>query len=61
MNSHEPLGSWKEIGAYLQRDARTARRWEKEEACQSIGILIRAGAASMPIRARSMSGGLGGG
>ena len=26
-----PLESWKEIGAYLLRDARTARRWEKEE------------------------------
>src|SRR5690242_4123418 len=25
------LESWKEIGAYLQRDARTVRRWEKEE------------------------------
>src|SRR5258706_5115834 len=31
MNAEEWLGSWKEIGAYLQRDARTARRWEKEE------------------------------
>jgi Tol biopolymer transport system component len=32
MNPHEPrLESWKEIGAYLQRDATTARRWEKEE------------------------------
>ena len=27
----QPLESWKEIGAYLQRDARTARRWEKYE------------------------------
>jgi Tol biopolymer transport system component len=26
------LESWKEIAAYLQRDAKTARRWEKEEA-----------------------------
>jgi len=26
-----PLESWKEIAAYLQRDARTARNWEKEE------------------------------
>lgn len=26
-----PLESWKEIGAYLLRDARTARCWEKEE------------------------------
>ena len=25
------LESWKEIGAYLRRDARTARNWEKEE------------------------------
>jgi Tol biopolymer transport system component len=25
------LHSWKEIGPYLQRDATTARRWEKEE------------------------------
>src|SRR5678816_1264258 len=25
------LESWKEIGAYLQRDVRTAHRWEKEE------------------------------
>ena len=25
------LESWKEIGAYLQRNAVTARRWEKEE------------------------------
>src|SRR5581483_8509567 len=36
MNPQEPrtearLESWKEIGAYLQRDATTARRWEKEE------------------------------
>src|SRR5690242_14813701 len=34
MNVQEPdarLESWKEIGAYLQRDATTARRWEKEE------------------------------
>jgi Tol biopolymer transport system component len=32
MNANEPrLESWKEIGAYLQRDATTARRWEKEE------------------------------
>jgi len=32
---HKPvpptLESWKEIAAYLQRDAKTARRWEKEE------------------------------
>ena len=26
-----PLESWKEIGAYLQRNAVTVRRWEKEE------------------------------
>src|SRR5689334_14026844 len=32
MNPQEPrLESWKEIGAYLQRDATTARRWEKDE------------------------------
>ena len=36
MNPQEPrsetrLESWKEIGAYLQRDATTVRRWEKEE------------------------------
>ena len=38
MNIQEPsasnqarLESWKEIGAYLQRDSTTARRWEKEE------------------------------
>ena len=29
--SEEPLSSWKEIGAYLQRNAATVRRWEKEE------------------------------
>jgi len=27
----KPLQSWKEIAAYLERDERTARRWEKEE------------------------------
>jgi Tol biopolymer transport system component len=26
-----PLESWKEIAAYLQRDVRTAKRWEKSE------------------------------
>jgi len=32
MNPNEPtLESWKEISAYLQRDAKTARKWEKEE------------------------------
>src|SRR5258706_7612990 len=45
MNSQEPNGaaqetrfghqqtleSWKEISAYLHRDAKTARKWEKEE------------------------------
>ena len=35
MSPQEPprttLESWKEIAAYLQRDAKTARRWEKEE------------------------------
>src|SRR5512143_3513254 len=30
-HTETPLESWKEIGAYLQRDATTARRWEKEE------------------------------
>ena len=30
-DSQAPLESWKEIGAYLQRDSRTAQRWEKEE------------------------------
>ncbi len=30
--THEtPLESWKEIAAFLKRDERTARRWEKEE------------------------------
>ena len=28
---HTRLDSWKEIAAYLQRDVRTARRWELEE------------------------------
>ena len=31
MNEEKQLGSWKAIGAYLERDARTVRRWEKEE------------------------------
>ena len=31
MNQERRLESWKEIGAFLQRDLRTARRWEKEE------------------------------
>ena len=31
MTNETPLQSWKEIGAYLQRDSTTARRWEKEE------------------------------
>jgi Tol biopolymer transport system component len=31
MNEDRRFGSWKEIGAYLERDARTVRRWEKEE------------------------------
>src|SRR5690242_21748491 len=30
-DTQAPLESWKEIGAYLQRDSRTAQRWEKEE------------------------------
>lgn len=29
--NEEPLGSWKEIAAYLQRNPATVRRWEKEE------------------------------
>ena len=29
--TEEPLGSWKEIGAYLNRNEATARRWEREE------------------------------
>ena len=29
--NEEPLSSWKEIGAYLQRNEATARRWEREE------------------------------
>lgn len=32
LRSGPPLESWKEIAAYLNRDERTARRWEKEEA-----------------------------
>jgi Tol biopolymer transport system component len=31
MNEEKQLTSWKAIGAYLERDARTVRRWEKEE------------------------------
>jgi hypothetical protein len=30
-NPGERLESWKEIAAYLKRDVRTARRWEKAE------------------------------
>ncbi len=30
-HQEQPLESWKEIGTYLQRDARTVRRWEKYE------------------------------
>jgi Tol biopolymer transport system component len=29
--NERPLESWKEIAAYLQRDPKTARRWEKHE------------------------------
>ncbi len=29
--SEKPLQSWKEIAAYLERDVRTAHRWEREE------------------------------
>lgn len=32
----KPLQSWKEIGAYLDRDSRTARRWEK-----TLGLPVR--------------------
>ncbi len=28
---NDRLESWKEIAAYLGRDARTVRRWEKNE------------------------------
>jgi len=31
MNQEKRLESWKEIEAYLKRDFRTLRRWEKEE------------------------------
>ena len=31
MGEERRLESWKDIGAYLQKDLRTARRWEKEE------------------------------
>lgn len=31
VNEEKRLESWKEIGGYLQRNAVTARRWEKEE------------------------------
>ncbi len=30
--NEKPLESWKEIAVYLQRDVRTVRRWEKDEA-----------------------------
>ena len=30
-SDNDPLQSWKEIGAYLDRDVRTARRWEQAE------------------------------
>ena len=30
-SNETPLQGWKEIGAYLERDQRTARRWELEE------------------------------
>jgi Tol biopolymer transport system component len=35
LTSERPLQSWKEIAAYLERDERTARRWE-----QSLGLPI---------------------
>ncbi|HSP69619.1 MAG TPA: hypothetical protein VLN48_17975, partial [Bryobacteraceae bacterium] len=31
MSDEQRLESWKEIGTYLKKDLRTARRWEKEE------------------------------
>ena len=31
MSEEIRLESWKEIGAYLERDARTVQRWEKDE------------------------------
>ena len=31
----KPLQSWKEIAAYLDRDERTAQRWEKAEDLKS--------------------------
>ena len=31
LRDEKPLQSWKEIGTYLDRDMRTAIRWEKEE------------------------------
>lgn len=31
LKSERPLQSWKEIAAFLERDERTARRWETEE------------------------------
>ena len=30
VSGEKPLQSWKEIGAYLDRDGRTAQRWEKQ-------------------------------
>ena len=31
IHTERPLGSWKEVAAYLQRDIRTVMRWEKSE------------------------------
>ena len=57
MNFQEPsrssqgtLDSWKEIAAYLQRDTKTARRWERKKASRSTGIAIRVEAVFMLIR-----------
>ena len=45
------LESWKEIGAYLQRDVRTLGRWEKEEGLPIHGIdpVVGARAQAQPL------------
>ena len=53
---HTRLDSWKEIAAYLQRDVRTARRWELKKGSRSIGIRIRADRAYTLTAARSTLG-----
>jgi hypothetical protein len=57
-NSGErPLQSWKEIAAYLERDERTAQRWEKEEGgSPSGGTEKAAGEACMPTHTNWMLG-----